>query len=250
MNTKYDFGPEAGERIVYVRPVAVADLPQDVQAQAGGLSTIYALHEANGERIALVRDRKLAFALARQKPLGIQRGHAAHARAGHGLTIDVIGQIARRKYPRNRGAGAARLHLHIAAIVQFQLILDQFRGGCMADGHEKPLAGHHPLGAAAHLAQAHPGHAQRCLGAQNLLDGVVPQDFHLGVLEQPLLQDLFGAQAVAAVHQCHLGGEIGQEQRLLHGRIAAARHHDLLPAIKEPVAGGAGRNAKALELFF
>ncbi|MBK5946010.1 hypothetical protein CCR83_05980 [Rhodobacter veldkampii DSM 11550] len=69
MNTKYDFGPEAGERIVYVRPVAVADLPQDVQAQAGGLSTIYALHEANGERIALVRDRKLAFALARQNDM-------------------------------------------------------------------------------------------------------------------------------------------------------------------------------------
>jgi len=69
MDTRYDFGPEADERIVYVRPIAVADLPEDIRAQAEGLETLYAVHDENGERLALVRDRGLAFALARQNDL-------------------------------------------------------------------------------------------------------------------------------------------------------------------------------------
>ena len=69
MNAKFDFGPEAGERIVYVRPVAVADLPEAVRQQAMGLETVYSVHSGTGERIALVRDRRLAFALARQNDL-------------------------------------------------------------------------------------------------------------------------------------------------------------------------------------
>lgn len=66
MDTKYDFGPEAGERIVYVRPVAVAELPDELREQAMGLDTVYAVHDATGERLALVKDRKLAFIVARQ----------------------------------------------------------------------------------------------------------------------------------------------------------------------------------------
>lgn len=66
MNSKFDFGTFDGERIVYVRPVEVSDLPQEMQAQAEGLGTIYALHHTDGARIALVRDRNLAFMLARQ----------------------------------------------------------------------------------------------------------------------------------------------------------------------------------------
>jgi hypothetical protein len=69
MDTKFDFGPEAGERIVYVRPIAVADLPEEIRVQAAGLETLYALHAEDGERLALVRDRALAFALARQNDL-------------------------------------------------------------------------------------------------------------------------------------------------------------------------------------
>ena len=69
MDVKFDGFPEGGTRIVYVRPVKVDDLPADVQAHAGGLTTIYALHDADGDRLALVRDRALAFALARQNDL-------------------------------------------------------------------------------------------------------------------------------------------------------------------------------------
>ena len=69
MNTKYDLKQIDQGRTVYVRPVAATDLPDEVRAQVGGLQTLYAVHNAEGERLALVKDRRLAFALARQNDL-------------------------------------------------------------------------------------------------------------------------------------------------------------------------------------
>ena len=66
MDVKYAGLPEAGPAIVYVRPVAVAELPDEVRAQIGGLDTVYSVNRADGERLALVADRNLAFVLARQ----------------------------------------------------------------------------------------------------------------------------------------------------------------------------------------
>jgi hypothetical protein len=69
MNTKFEHIPSPAERIVYVRPVAVRDLPKEIQDQAQGIDELYAVHDAQGERLALVRDKKLAFVLARQNDL-------------------------------------------------------------------------------------------------------------------------------------------------------------------------------------
>ena len=66
MYTKYDFGQEDENRIVYIREVSVDDLPEDVREQAEGAEVLYAVHSADGERLALVKERNLAFALARQ----------------------------------------------------------------------------------------------------------------------------------------------------------------------------------------
>lgn len=55
--------------LVYVRPVSAIELPEDVQRQVAGLDTVYALHNEMGERLALVRDREMAFVLARQNDL-------------------------------------------------------------------------------------------------------------------------------------------------------------------------------------
>ncbi|SLN65822.1 hypothetical protein PEL8287_03631 [Roseovarius litorisediminis] len=69
MDTRYDFGDDAGRPIVYVRAVDVKDLPEEMQEQAMGSKILYAVHSADGERLALVRDRRLAFVLARQNDL-------------------------------------------------------------------------------------------------------------------------------------------------------------------------------------
>lgn len=53
-------------RIVYVKPVNVADLPDDLRDQAGDLDKIYAVHDAEGQQLALVADRNMAFVLARK----------------------------------------------------------------------------------------------------------------------------------------------------------------------------------------
>ena len=56
----------SGDRTVYVKPIAVTDLPREVRDQAEGLELLYAVHDAQGQQLALVGDRKLAFVLARQ----------------------------------------------------------------------------------------------------------------------------------------------------------------------------------------
>ena len=66
MDTPFNFDQIDDDRMVYIRPVDVAELPADVQDQANGIETIYAVHSVSGERLALVKDRNLAFILARQ----------------------------------------------------------------------------------------------------------------------------------------------------------------------------------------
>ncbi|EKE44140.1 hypothetical protein OCGS_1656 [Oceaniovalibus guishaninsula JLT2003] len=60
---------EGADNIVYIRPVNVSELPTEVQQQADGLERIYAVHSATGDRLALVRDRDLAFIVARQNDM-------------------------------------------------------------------------------------------------------------------------------------------------------------------------------------
>lgn len=55
--------------LVYVRPVAVRDLPEEVRIQVPDLKQLYAVHGPDGERLALVRDRWMAFSLARDNAL-------------------------------------------------------------------------------------------------------------------------------------------------------------------------------------
>jgi len=66
MNTPFEKISKAGDRIVYVRAIDVADLPSELREQADGLTQIYAVHRGNGERLALVANKGLAFALARE----------------------------------------------------------------------------------------------------------------------------------------------------------------------------------------
>jgi len=65
MDAKFNLD-SIGQNIVYVKPVLTADLPSEVQDQVGDLSQIYAVHNADGEQLALVADRQMAFHLARE----------------------------------------------------------------------------------------------------------------------------------------------------------------------------------------
>lgn len=73
MDRKVDFetseAATPAQRIVYVKPIRVTDLPADVQDQVTGADEIYAVHAETGERLALVRNKSLAFMLARQNDM-------------------------------------------------------------------------------------------------------------------------------------------------------------------------------------
>jgi hypothetical protein len=65
MNTSFEF-KEPVDRIVYVKAIDAADLPDEVREEIGDQEQLYAVHDSEGQQLALVVDRKLAFTLARQ----------------------------------------------------------------------------------------------------------------------------------------------------------------------------------------
>ena len=70
MDTPQNFPNDTdGQRIVYVRPVDPKTLPSEVREQAAGAKELYAVHAANGDRLALVNGQRLAFLLARQNDM-------------------------------------------------------------------------------------------------------------------------------------------------------------------------------------
>lgn len=66
MNTPFNGLPQGADRIVYVREVAVAELPDEVREQVGDAQVIWSVNGADGRQLALVADRRLAFHLARE----------------------------------------------------------------------------------------------------------------------------------------------------------------------------------------
>jgi hypothetical protein len=66
MNTPFNGLPQGADRIVYVREIAVTDLPDEVREQMGEAQVIWSVHGADGRQLALVADKRLAFHLARE----------------------------------------------------------------------------------------------------------------------------------------------------------------------------------------
>ena len=69
MDTEHTIKTDEGRPIVYVRPVRTDDLPQDLRDKMEGADTVYAVHSTEGERLALVQERNMAFVLARQNDM-------------------------------------------------------------------------------------------------------------------------------------------------------------------------------------
>jgi hypothetical protein len=69
MNERNEAAEATSRPIVYIREIAVADLPEDVREQAGDRETLYAIGSEDGQQLALVDDRKLAFVVARQNDM-------------------------------------------------------------------------------------------------------------------------------------------------------------------------------------
>lgn len=75
MNTPFPAFPDQTGKIVYVRAVAVSDLPDDLRDQAGDLDVIYAVHGPDGQQLALVANRAIATHLAREHDVTLLSVH-------------------------------------------------------------------------------------------------------------------------------------------------------------------------------
>ncbi|MEQ8177550.1 MAG: DUF1150 domain-containing protein [Amphiplicatus sp.] len=68
-----EFAELGGRKLVYVRTVVARDVIDELVDEDGSMlvdvpedATLYSVHASDGERIALVGDRELAFAAAKQ----------------------------------------------------------------------------------------------------------------------------------------------------------------------------------------
>ncbi len=68
-NALKSLGIEAGERIVYVREVALDEITEEDVIAAEGLEKLYAVHDGAGNRLGLFGDRETAFYVSRQHEL-------------------------------------------------------------------------------------------------------------------------------------------------------------------------------------
>ncbi|MBW7056278.1 DUF1150 domain-containing protein [Paracoccus bogoriensis] len=69
MDNKIAFTANRLANTVYIRKIATETLPQEIRRQLPGVDAMYAVHDTDGERLALVQQRSLAFMLARQNEL-------------------------------------------------------------------------------------------------------------------------------------------------------------------------------------
>jgi hypothetical protein len=56
-------------KLVYVKPIALDELPDEVREKVNGQGPLFAVHNDAGQQLALVAGRRLAFELARENDL-------------------------------------------------------------------------------------------------------------------------------------------------------------------------------------
>src|SRR5579862_7400882 len=158
-----------------------------------------------------------------EPPLGVDRRHAARPGRGHGLAVGLVLDVPAREDAVDVRGASAPGH-DVALVVELELSLEDGGVGLVADRDEDPGDRELPRLAGRRVAEQQPGDLAV---AENLGHLRCPRELDVGVGERALLHDARGAQLVAAVHHRDLGGEAGQEQRLLHRRVAAADDRDV-----------------------
>src|SRR5262249_350504 len=151
-----------------------------------------------------------ALSVARFQPaLGIDRGHATAAGGGDRLPVHLVLHVATREYAVDAGVGALALGRDVAARVEIELALEELRVRLVADGDEHAVAGELAHLAGLQVAELRAAHAALVGSAEDLFDHRVPDERDLRVAPGPIGHDLGGAELVPAVHQMHVGGELG-----------------------------------------
>src|SRR5215471_5648011 len=185
-----------------------------------------------------------------QIALGLKCCHATHAGSGHSLAENLILDVTRGEHAGDGSAGGVGLGDEVAGGLHFQLAPEELGRRFVTDGDEHALRRQRCYLVALGVPQPYAGHGLGFGRSRHLLQDRVPHHLDLGVLEQALLQNLFGAEAVAPMDERDLAREVGEEQRFLDRGVAAAHHNDPFALVEEAIAGRAGGHAVALEGLF
>ena len=63
------------DRLVYLRPVDKADLPEEVLEETAGVERLWSVHNSDGQQLALIGDLAMAQDLAKQFKYTTQSVH-------------------------------------------------------------------------------------------------------------------------------------------------------------------------------
>ena len=74
MQMKQELKALAGN-MIYLKPVDIADLPEEVREDAGALETVFSVFNAKGEQVALVANEAIAADLAAQNDMQVVPVH-------------------------------------------------------------------------------------------------------------------------------------------------------------------------------
>src|SRR4029077_615441 len=128
---------------------------------------------------------------------------------------------------------------HVALVVGVDLALDQLRARAVTDRDEYSAALDFLLVAGLGVLEADLG--DLAVVACNELERLVRrQEVDVLLATGPLLHDLRGAELVAPVDDLQVLGELGDEDGVLHRRVAAADHRDVLALEEGAVTDTAG----------
>src|ERR1044071_3903005 len=191
----------------------------------------------------------LGDALVRQPALAVERGHAAGAGGGDGLAVNVIDGVAAGEDALDVRHGRIVMRQDdVALLVELDLSFVDCGVRRVADGDEESLRGKVVDLVRLQVADLERGDAA-LFRADDFVDGAVVAELDFRIRQCALLHDLRRAQRLAAMDDRDPRGELREERRLLHRRVAAADDGDLLAAEEKSVARRAVRDAEALQLF-
>jgi hypothetical protein len=66
MDHQFDFGDMVEDNTVYVKLINRNELPKEVQGEVPSEGDLFGVHRPDGEQLAIVPSRALAFVVARQ----------------------------------------------------------------------------------------------------------------------------------------------------------------------------------------
>src|SRR4051794_40406627 len=187
----------------------------------------------------LVAARRLGVEIC-EVVLDVEGRNTAGSGRRNGLAVSRIDDVTGGKYAADTGLGRAAINSDSSFRRQLYLSLDQISPGVVSDGDENSGHGQFRFSAVYQVFQPQSGDLAI---PEHVFHTAVPHKADLFVGQSPISHDLGGTEGVTAVHDGDGLCELGEEQRLFHGRVAAADYSDVLVLEEETVAGCAPADA-------